>query len=91
MNITLDQITGLVRNLLMLAGGFALGHHWVSPDTVALVSGIVLAVVPVVWSAYANRAQGIVNSAAALPEVKKIVAEPTVATAAPSEKVVPHG
>ena len=68
-----DQLLGLLRNVLALGGGFALGHGYLSGEQVTLIGGIATAVVPVVWSYIANTDRAKLAAVAALPDVKKIV------------------
>ncbi len=68
-----DQLLGLVRNLVSLGGGFAIGRGYLTGEQVTLVGGIVGAVAPVLWSYFAHTDAAKLSAAAALPDVKKIV------------------
>ena len=83
-----DQVTSLVRAALALISGWLVGHGYQTESDAALYSGFAMAVVPVAWSLYAHRDAGRIASAAAVPDVQKIVTTPERAAADPSDKVV---
>src|SRR6266699_6625230 len=71
-----DQFLGLVRNGTALASGIAIGHGWLSAEQGTLVAGIVISLVPLVWSVLAHTNLAKLIAASTVPEVKAIVVEP---------------
>ena len=91
-----EQLTSILRTALQIGGTLAVSRGWIDAETSASLQSAVLALAGAVavigataWSIYARRKAGIVASAAALPEVKRIEAAPKVADAVPSGKVQP--
>ncbi len=74
-----DQVLGLVRNLLALGGGVAIGRGWITGEQLAQIGGLAGGLVPVVWTLFAHTDGAKLAAVAALPDVKKIitVAAPT--------------
>lgn len=71
-----DQVMGLVRTVLALISGFAIAHG-VSDQTWQLVSGGVLALVPLIWTYFVHTDSAKLAAVEALPDVKKIVVGPS--------------
>jgi hypothetical protein len=55
---------------------------------VIAIGGGALMITPVILGMFKHSATGTIEAAANLPEVKKVVTTPTLATASPSPKVV---
>lgn len=70
--MTWDQIASLTRNVLTFAGGFGIARGWINAEQLAQAIGGVIAIVGVLWSLKANTKTAIIQSAAALPEVRGI-------------------
>lgn len=93
--VTQDQWMGIVRQLVPFAAGMAVGKGWLTADqSNALVALILQIAGPVgliggaVMTYYANSKQSILTSAAAMPEVKKVVVDNAeMANAVTSTKV----
>jgi hypothetical protein len=69
MNMTSDQVTGLIRAILTAIGGFVIGKGWLNAETFTWISGGVLTIGGAVWSLWTNRPAGIAGSAQALTGV----------------------
>ena len=68
-----DQVLGVLRNLIALGGGFALGHGYLSGEQITLIGGVLTAAAPVVWTYFSHTDGAKLAAAAALPDVRKIV------------------
>ncbi|QRE74424.1 hypothetical protein [Methylobacterium aquaticum] len=84
-----EQLTALLRTLLQFGGGIAVGRGWIDADTATALTGALVTLLVTVWGLYVRRNAGLVASAAALPTVKTILADPVTANAIPSAKVQP--
>lgn len=89
-----EQALMLFRTFLQMAGTFAIARGWLDADAVAGLTEQVMAIVgalmlaATIWWGYRARSnKNLVVAAAALPEVKKVLAEPEIAKAVPSAKV----
>jgi hypothetical protein len=67
--ITSDQITGIVRAGLAVAGGFFVSKGTISSSTFDWISGSVLSAVATGWSIWNNRPASLAASAQAIPGV----------------------
>ena len=76
-----DQVLGLLRNIIMLAGGIAIGRGWLTSEQVTLLGGVVGAAVPLVWTIFAHTDSAKIAAVTAIPEVKQVV----VAANAPAD------
>lgn len=72
----LDQIMALVRALLAIAGTVLTTNGTVSSSMWQQIVGIVVILVPLVWSMFVHSDTGKLNAVAAMPEVEKIVVDP---------------
>jgi hypothetical protein len=61
--MSIDQILGIVRSILVAIGGFLVGKGYISSDTVNWVVGGVLTLGPAIWSWVSNRPAAIAASA----------------------------
>lgn len=80
------QTTQLIAQIVSIAGMLASGFGWLTPTQVAsLTTNILAAVGPLVtigglvWSFIASRKSAVVSAVAAMPEVKAVVTQPTMA------------
>jgi len=96
--LTTPQILSMLSWFGTIIGTWMISHNHATTaswnefwSTFTTFVGGAIPLATLAWSMYRTRKQGIVNSAAALPEVKTINATPDVAKAAPSDKVVSHG
>ncbi len=89
------QIASLVRTILMIGGGIAVGRGWVSqehldaltdPALLLQIVGGLIAVGTAFYAVVQRSSQNLIKAAANLPEVERIVA-PGIADAIPSAKV----
>lgn len=84
-----EQLTSLLRTVLQVAGGIAIGRGWIDAETATAVTGALVTIAATAWSLYTRRSAGLVASAAAVPGVTSITAAPKIANAVESAKVQP--
>lgn len=84
-----EQVLSLVRTILQVGGGMLVTRGVMDDATMQAAIGAILTIGVTVWGVYARRNAGLVESAAAVSGVKKIVAEPDLANATPAKNVVP--
>lgn len=85
------QLLSILRQVMLVGGGTLVSRGWFDAGTLNDLVGAVLIIVGAAWALYERRGAGIVASAAALPEVRTIVADASVAASAGSDKVVGAG
>ncbi len=61
--MTQEQLLGAVRWIVSAGGGYAVGKGWITSDQVVLISGIAIAIVPLIWSFWANSQKSQVKAA----------------------------
>lgn len=100
-----EQLTDIVRHLITTFGGVVAGwgaaKGWLSADQILAILnsqtfiGLVVGGIGMIWGLISRTKKNQVNAVAALPEVKAVVTEPTVAGAtlatAAADNVVPAG
>jgi hypothetical protein len=64
-----DQIGGLIRAVLSAVGGYFVGKGLVDASTMTTIVGAIATIVMAGWSAWSNRASGLVASVSAMPSV----------------------
>ncbi len=82
-----DQISGLVRSIMLTFSGIAIAHGFTDTTWVAFTGGVV-ALIGVLWSLYTNSTTSLITSVADKSEVSKVVVTPGLAMSIPSRKVV---
>ena len=83
------QVTAAIRQLLIFAGGYFVAKGWIDSDTLAAVVPAVLTLGIASYGLYLRRANGVIASAASLPQVGAIVTtSPAAAQAVPIANVV---
>lgn len=82
-----EQLTSLLRTVLQVAGGIAVGRGWVDAETSTAIAGAIVTIVVTGWSLWIRRSAGLVASAATVPGVATIVAAPKIVDAVGSAKV----
>lgn len=86
-----EQITSLVRTIMQVLGGVVATQSWYSDQLwLAITSGVIVVAVTV-WGLWARNNTNLVASAASVPAVDKIVAQPAMAANVASSKVVAPG
>lgn len=75
---TIEQFWSLVRTLLQTAGAALVTRGYLDDGSMQIVVGALMTLITTGYSLYIRRKAGIVASAAALPEVAKIVATPEI-------------
>ena len=83
MPINQEQFTAIVRALLQLAGGMLVAGGYATDASWAQVTGAVMTLAGFAWSIWQNRRTALIQKAAALPEVEKVVTKPEVANEGP--------
>ncbi|HEV2570325.1 MAG TPA: hypothetical protein VGU72_01210 [Beijerinckiaceae bacterium] len=86
--MTQDQILAVLRQLLSFSGGFAVARGWLTNEQLTALAGLIPPLVAVWWVWRKSSPGAQIAAVAANPDVKKIVTEPDVARASPSNKVV---
>ena len=91
---TMDsQISAVIRNGLIFAGGFAVSKGYVDNTTMISIVGALMSLGGAAWSAWGHRTNGVIAAAAALPEVQRVVTLPSIADSpkfAADTKVIAH-
>jgi hypothetical protein len=75
-----DQLLGLLRNLISVGGGYAIGRGWLNGEQVTLLGGLVGTLVPLLWTVFVHTDSAKIAAASALPDVAKIIVAPTAPT-----------
>lgn len=83
-----EQTKGALRNVVSLICGYMVGRGWINQDLATLIIGLAVAVGPIVWTIVDNTKRKQVANVEAMPEVKGVVTQPTVAGKALAESVV---
>lgn len=83
-----EQIVSIARQVLLFVGGFIVAKGWIDTATLTTVVGALITLGTSFWATYTRRNNGLVASAAAVPEVTQIVTSPTQASEVTSAKVV---
>lgn len=60
-----EQITSIIRQILLAAGGFAVGKGWVDNETMVQIVGAISVIIGSVWALRSRTDKSIVASAAA--------------------------
>ena len=84
---TSEQFWSLVRTLLQMLGAGLVTRGYLDEGSLQVLLGAVMAIVTTLYSLYIRRKAGLVATAAALPEVAKIVATPEIVAKVASSAV----
>lgn len=84
-----EQLISIIRQLLLTVGGGLVTKGYLDDGTLQLVVGALMAVGAAGWALYTRRYNGLVASAAGVPGVSSITTTARIASAVPSEKVIP--
>ncbi|MBD3844882.1 hypothetical protein IED13_04175 [Bosea sp. SSUT16] len=85
-----EQILSFIRTVVQSAAA-ALGTYGVlDAQGQTVVVAFVMWLIPTVWGLYVRRKAGLVASAAALPEVKRIITTPEIAARVAAPAVAPR-
>lgn len=78
--MTHDQWMGIIRQILPMIGGLMVALGWMTTDqmnslvqVIMQIAGPIVTIAGVIWAAIANSKKSILQSAAQMPEVEKIV------------------
>lgn len=86
--LNIEQLTSFVRYAIGLASGWAIGKGYLDESTAALIGGIVLAGLPLIWGYLSHTNAAKIAAAETVPTVTKIVVDdPKVAREA-GDKVI---
>lgn len=75
---TSEQFWSLVRTLLQMLGAGLVTRGYLDEASLQVLLGAVMAIVTTLYSLWIRRKAGLVATAAALPEVAKIVTTPDI-------------
>lgn len=81
----LDQVMALVRAVLAIVGTVLTTHGTVNETMWQQIVGVVVILVPLVWSMFVHSDGGKLAAVAAMPEVAKIVVKPAAPDTAAAE------
>lgn len=84
---TSEQFWSLVRTLLQMLGAGLVTRGYLDEGSLQVLLGAVMAIVTTLYSLYIRRKAGLVATAAALPEVARIVATPEIVAKVASSAV----
>lgn len=84
MNITFDQIRGPLERVIYIGLGWLVAKGIITSAEVANYATLVLAVLAAFYGWWQNRPKAIMQSAEALPDVKKIITSDASMAADPS-------
>ncbi len=73
-----EQVLSFVRTLVQTGAGFLAAKGLLDDQGQTIVVAFVMWLIPTAWGLYVRRKAGLVASAAALPEVKQIIASPSI-------------
>lgn len=76
---TQEQFTSLLRTILQMLGAWAVTKGYTDNQTALAIVGGLVALGTTVYSVYIRRKVGLIESAAAIPEVKDIVTTSKIA------------
>lgn len=85
--MTMEQVWTLLRQALLFAGGILVGKGYLDAQTMTAIVGAVLTIATSAYGIYKRSPTQIIETAAALPDVTKVVATGAIAAASPSMKV----
>ncbi len=75
---TIEQFWSLVRTLLQSAGAALVTKGLIDAGSAEIIVGLLMNIITTLYSLWIRRKAGLVASAAALPEVAKIVTTPEI-------------
>lgn len=88
MNITFDQIRGPLERVIYIGLGWLVARGFITSAEVANYATLILAILAAFYGWWQNRPKAILASAAAIPEVRKVVVtDASMADAVTSPKV----
>lgn len=87
---TIEQFWSLVRTLLQMAGAALVTRGYLDDGSMQVLLGAVMAILTTLYSLYIRRAAGLVATAAALPDVRRIIATPAVVERVERPDVTTH-
>lgn len=64
-----EQVTSIVRQILLAVGGFVVGKGWVDNETMMQIAGALSVVLASLWALWTRRDKAIVAQAAAKVEI----------------------
>lgn len=86
--INMDMVLSAVRWAMGLVCGFAVGKGWITSDQTTGIIAAALALVPLAWGLYTRTKASKLASAAAIPEVQRIVVTSQATADKSADKVV---
>ena len=73
-----DQITSIVRQVLLAVGGGLVTKGYVDSGTMTAIVGSLAILAGSAWAIYTRRTAGLIASAAAQSQVSKVIADPAI-------------
>ena len=73
MTPTWDQISGVLDRVLIAVFTYAAAKGYIAQDQIANYIALIVGILGAIWGFYNNRPKAILQSAAALPDVQKVV------------------
>ncbi|MDE2103171.1 MAG: hypothetical protein KGL39_38350 [Patescibacteria group bacterium] len=73
MTPTWDQISGVLDRVLIALFSYLVAKGYIAGDQVAGYISLIIGILGAIWGFYNNRPKAILQSAAALPDVQKVV------------------
>lgn len=64
-----EQITSIIRQILLAVGGFVVGKGWVDNETMLQIAGALSVIIGSVWAVWSRTDKNIVAAAAAKVDV----------------------
>ena len=62
-----DQISGIVRSVLLAGGGYFVGKGLIDQNSMVAIVGAIVTILSTGWSIYSNRSSKLADPAAATP------------------------
>lgn len=87
MNLTWDQISGLLDRVVLVVLTYAVSKGYITSADVGPIAAAILALGGAIWGWWVNRPKAIVQSAAALPGTT-VVTTPGLAASTPQQNIV---
>lgn len=85
--MTAEQFWSLLRTILQMLGAALVTRGYLDEGSLQVLLGAVMAIVTTLYSLWIRRKAGLVATAAALPEVARIVATPEIVAKVASSAV----
>ena len=88
-----EQMLSLLRTSLQILGTYIIANSTLGPDSThiwELISGMVMVIVPTIWSMFAHTDGQMIKNVTAMPDVKQIIVAPGSSNGAGSAAADPN-